>query len=109
MSSYTFPKKALPLLTNPSLRTDEELELENFLTSSTVGGNTYRIIRTNFIINDEISLRVRQGNLRDAQAKLLISKVYGNDFNIEDVDIREFKGLTQRQLLCIQTYLQENR
>lgn len=109
MSSYTFPENALALITNPALKTTEERELENFRTGDQVGGNTYRVIRTNFFIDDEISLRVRQGQQRDAQARLLISQVYGPNFNVNEVNINVFRGLTQRQLLIIQAYLRENQ
>ena len=109
MSTYTFPEGSLPLITNPNLKTTEERELENFRTEDTVGGNTYRIVRTNFFINDEISLRVRQTQQRNAQARLLISQVYGPNFDVNDVNINAFRGLTQRQLLIIQTYLRENQ
>ena len=109
MSTYTFPEGALPLLTNPNLKTTQERELENFRTSDTIGGNTYRIIRTNFFIDDEISMRVRQTQQRNAQARLLISQVYGPNFNVNTVNINDFRNLTQRQLLIIQTYLRENQ
>ena len=107
--SYSFPSSALPILTNTGLKTDEERELENFLTGTTIGGNTYRIIRTNFIIDDELSLRVKQNQQRDAQARLLIAQVYGSDFDVDTVNINVFRNLTQRQLLIIQTYLRENQ
>jgi hypothetical protein len=109
MSTYTFPEGGLPLITNPNLKTTQERELENFRTGDTVGGNTYRIIRTNFFIDDEISMRVRQTQQRNAQARLLISQVYGPNFDINIVNINAFRNLTQRQLLIIQTYLRENQ
>ena len=109
MSTYTFPESSLPLITNPNLKSTQERELENFRTGNTVGGNTYRVIRTNFYIDDELSLRVRQSQQRDAQARLLISQVYGANFDVNLVDINAFRSLTQRQLLIIQTYLRENQ
>jgi len=109
MSTYTFPEESLPLITNSNLKSTQERELENFRTGNTVGGNTYRIIRTNFYIDDEISMRVRQNQQRDAQARLLITQVYGANFDVNTVDINTFRGLTQRQLLIIQTYLRENQ
>lgn len=109
--SYSFPANALTLITNPGLKTDTERELENFLSDTTtvIGGNTYRIIRTNFIIDDEISMRIKQNQQRDAQARLLISQVYGSNFDVDVVNINVFRNLTQRQLLIIQTYLRENQ
>jgi hypothetical protein len=109
MSNYTFPQYSLPLITNPDLKTTEERELENFRIGATIGGNTYRVIRTNFVIDDELSLRIRQSQQRDAQARLLIAQVYGPNFNVNTVDINAFRNLTQRQLLIIQTYLRENQ
>lgn len=107
--SYVFPENSLALITNPSLKTIGERELENFRTGTTVGGNTYRIIRTDYIINDELSLRIRQSQQRDAQARLLIAQVYGSDFDVDLVDINKFRGLTHRQIGIIQTYLRENQ
>lgn len=110
MSSFVFPETALPLITNPRLMTIEELELDNFYKdTTTLGGNTYRIIRTNFQIIDEIALRKRQSLILRSQAQLLISNVYGPNFNINEVNIRAFTGLTHRQLLIIQEYLRENQ
>jgi len=107
--SYTFPASALSLITNPGLKTNEEREQENFRTGTTIGGNTYRVIRTNFVIDDELSLRVKQSQQRDAQARLLISQVYGPNFDVNNVNMNEFRGLTQRQFFIIQTYLRENQ
>jgi hypothetical protein len=107
--SYTFPASALSLITNPGLKTNEEREEENFRTGTTIGGNTYRVIRTNFVIDDELSLRVKQSQQRDAQARLLISQVYGPNFDVNNVNMNEFRGLTQRQFFIIQTYLRENQ
>lgn len=109
MSSYVFPENSLPLITNPALKSTAELELENFRSESTIGGNTYQIIRTNFVIDDEISLRVRQSVQKDAQARLLIAQKYGSNYNIQDVNLNAFRNLTQRQLTIIRTYLLENQ
>lgn len=123
MSSYTFNPNSLPVLTNSYLRTKEEIELDNFYpytTTSIAGGDTYSIIRTNFTIDDEVSLRVRQDRQQRAQARLLITRVYDEifrlqarifniDTDINEVDILEFRNITHRELMIVKAYLQENQ
>jgi hypothetical protein len=108
MSSYTLPSNAVFIASNPNLKTIDELELENFRVDETVvGGNTYRIIRTNFTISDQISERAPLNLIEESQARLLISRVYGLDFDISTVSINGFSGLSQRQRLIIQNYLRK--
>lgn len=122
MTSYVYPENSLPLLTNPALKTEAELELGNFRVGETmVGLNTYRIIRTNFVIDDEISLRVKQNSIKSAQARLLISRQLGisnvtpaslREFEIQRgrrITLSDFRNITQRQMTLIQTYLRENQ
>jgi hypothetical protein len=108
MAAYTLPSNAVFIASNPNLKTIEELEIENFREGETVvGGNNYRIIRTNFTISDQVSDRVPTNLIEESQARLLISRVYGLDFDISTVNINGFSGLTQRQRLLIQNYLRK--
>lgn len=108
MASYTLPSNAVFIGSNPNLKTIEELELENFRVGTTVVGvNNYRVIRTNFTISDQVSERGPINLIEESQARLLIARVYGLDFDISTVNINGFSGLTQRQRLIIQNYLRK--
>ena len=108
MSSYTLPSNAVFIGSNPNLKTIEELELENFRVGTTVvGGNNYSVIRTNYTITDQVSDRAPTNLIEESQARLLIARVYGLDFDIAEVSINAFSGLTQRQRLLIQNYLRK--
>jgi len=105
---YTLPPNAVFIASNPNLKTIEELELENFrVGESVVGGNNYYIIRTNFTIVDQVAERAPVNLIEEAQARLLIARVYGLDFDVNSVSINGFSGLTQRQRILIQNYLRK--
>jgi hypothetical protein len=105
---YILPQNAIFIGSNPNLKTIAELELENFrLDTSVVGGNNYSIIRTNFTVVDQVAERVPTNLIEESQARLLIARVYGLDFDIANVSINGFSGLTQRQRILIQNYLRK--